>query len=394
MRSIIHQTLYQLINQSEKYANIVYVLLLYNLLLHAFGRSPHTASRTPHATNLKPMKSKLILFAAILIFGTGLFSCKNGKKSTDQNPVVTAVAKQEWAIVIHGGAGVITREKMTPEMDKEYRAALAEAMNTGKKILASGGKALEAVEKTINVMEDNPLFNAGKGAVFTHEGRNELDAAIMDGSNLAAGAVAGVTDIKNPITAARYVMTKSEHVMLTGAGASQFAKEQGLEIVPPSYFHTEKRFSELQEILKREKNGTVGCCALDKNGNLAAGTSTGGMTNKRYNRVGDAPIIGAGTYANNSTCAVSATGHGEFFIRWTVAHDISALMEYKGLSLKEASELVVMDKLVKAGGSGGVICVDKSGNISMPFNSEGMFRGYAKADGREEIFIYKDETEK
>jgi beta-aspartyl-peptidase (threonine type) len=286
---------------------------------------------------------------------------------------------------------VITREKMTSGMDREYRAALTEALNTGRKILSEGGTALDAVERTIRVMEDNPLFNAGKGAVFNHEGKNELDAAIMDGSNLAAGSVAGVTDIRNPITAARYVMTNSQHVMLTGSGASQFAKEQGLEIVPPSYFYTEKRFNELQEILKREKLGTVGCCALDKAGNLAAGTSTGGMTNKKYNRIGDAPIIGAGTYANNNTCAVSATGHGEYFIRWTVAHDISALMEYKGLSLKDASELVVMDKLVKAGGSGGVICVDKIGNISMPFNSEGMFRGFASADGKEGIFIYKDE---
>jgi beta-aspartyl-peptidase (threonine type) len=268
---------------------------------------------------------------------------------------------------------------------------MTEAMNTGRKILSEGGSALDAVEYTIRVMEDNPLFNAGKGAVFTHDGRNELDAAIMDGSDLAAGSVACVTDIKNPITAARFVMTKSKHVMLTGAGASQFAAEQGLDIVPPSYFFTEKRYNELQEILKKEKMGTVGCCALDKNGNLAAGTSTGGMPDKRYNRVGDAPIIGAGTYANNKTCAVSATGHGEYFIRWTVAHDISALMEYKGLSLKDASELVVNDKLVKAGGSGGVICIDKAGNVSMPFNSEGMFRGYATADGREGVFIYKDE---
>jgi len=340
------------------------------------------------------MKSKLTIFVLFLIFGIIAFSCKNEKKTADQQSVKASVVKQEWAIVIHGGAGVITREKMSPGMDKEYRAALVEAMNTGKKILSEGGTALEAVEKTINVMEDNPLFNAGKGAVFTHDGKNELDAAIMDGSDLAAGSVAGVTDIKNPITAARYVMTKSEHVMLTGAGASQFAKEQGLEIVPPSYFYTEKRYNELQEILKREKNGTVGCCALDKNGNLAAGTSTGGMSNKRYNRVGDAPIIGAGTYANNNSCAVSATGHGEFFIRWTVAHDISALMQYKGLSLKEASELVVNDKLVKAGGSGGVICVDKSGNVSMPFNSEGMFRGFATADGKEGVFIYKDEDKR
>jgi beta-aspartyl-peptidase (threonine type) len=340
------------------------------------------------------MNPKKIIFLAFLIFGISIFSCKNGKKTTDQQSVINSPEKQEWAIVIHGGAGVITRDKMTPEMDIEYRRALAEAMNTGKKILVEGGSALDAVEKTIRVMEDNPLFNAGKGAVFTHDGKNELDAAIMNGSDLSAGSVAGVTDIKNPITAARYVMTNSEHVMLTGAGASQFARDQGLEIVPPSYFYTEKRYNDLQEILKREKNGTVGCCALDKNRNLAAGTSTGGMSNKRYNRVGDAPIIGAGTYANNNTCAVSATGHGEYFIRWTVAHDISALMEYKGLSLKEASELVVNDKLVKAGGSGGVVCVDRAGNVSMPFNSQGMFRGFATADGKEGIFIYKDEDKR
>jgi L-asparaginase / beta-aspartyl-peptidase len=342
---------------------------------------------------MKP-KPKLLIIAFFLLSGISLISCKNINRASDQQSIDSSVKRQDWAIVIHGGAGVITRDKMTPEMDRKYRTALAEAINTGKKILDEGGTALDAVEKTIRVMEDNPLFNAGRGAVFTHEGKNELDAAIMDGSNLKAGSVACVTDIKNPITAARYVMTKSEHVILTGAGASQFAKEQGLEIVPPSYFYTDKRYDELQEILKKEKNGTVGCCALDKNGNLAAGTSTGGMANKRYNRVGDAPIIGAGTYANNNTCAVSATGHGEYFIRWTVAHDISALMEYKGLSLKDASELVVNDKLVKAGGSGGVICVDRTGNISMPFNSEGMFRGFATADKNEGIFIYKDEGQR
>ena len=336
------------------------------------------------------MNSKLI-FSFFLILVLALFSCKTEKKTTSDQKSNSSTQKQEWAIVIHGGAGGMTRENTAPEIDKEYRASLLVAMSTGKKILAEGGSALDAVEQTIRIMEDNPLFNAGKGAVFTHEGRNELDAAIMDGSNLAAGAVAGVTDIKNPITAARRVMTNSPHVMLAGAGASQFAKEQGLEIVPASYFYTEKRFHELEEILKKEKNGTVGCCALDKNGNLAAGTSTGGMAGKRYNRIGDSPIIGAGTYANNNTCAVSGTGHGEYFIRWTVAHDISALMEYKGLSLKEASDLVVNDKLVKAGGSGGVICLDKAGNVSMPFNSSGMFRGFATADGKEGIFIYKDE---
>jgi beta-aspartyl-peptidase (threonine type) len=331
---------------------------------------------------------KLILFLILTVLPV---SCGNTTNPAGNQSANDSSGSQAWAIVIHGGAGSVTRDRVPAEIDAEYRKALSEALETGKKILSEGGSALDAVEQTIRVMEDNPLFNAGKGAVFTHEGKNELDAAIMDGSNLGAGSVACVTDIKNPISAARKVMTNSPHVMLTGAGASQFAREQGLEIVPPSYFYTEKRFSELQEILKKEKNGTVGCCALDRNGNLAAGTSTGGMVNKRYNRVGDAPIIGAGTYANNNTCAVSATGHGEFFIRWTVAHDISALMEYKGLSLREASELVVNDKLVKAGGSGGVICIDKKGNISMSFNSEGMFRGYATADGKSGIFIYKDE---
>jgi beta-aspartyl-peptidase (threonine type) len=337
------------------------------------------------------MRPYLKLIPAAILFLFTFSECNNGGKRIETVSDSSKSDKQEWAIVIHGGAGAMSKDRMTPGMDSSYRASLQEAMNIGKEILISGGTALEAVEKTINFLEDNPLFNAGKGAVFTHEGKNELDAAIMDGSNLAAGSVAGVTDIRNPITAARYVMTKSVHVMLTGAGASQFAKEQGLEIVPPEYFSTEKRYNELQEILKREKNGTVGCCALDKSGNLAAGTSTGGMPNKKYNRVGDAPVIGAGTYANNATCAVSATGHGEYFIRWTVAHDISALMEYKGLSLKEASELVVNDKLVKAGGSGGVICVDNKGNISMPFNSEGMFRGFATADGKSGVFIYKEE---
>jgi len=337
------------------------------------------------------MKLRISIISVMIIPVLFISSCKSGNQEADIQKKYATPEKQEWAIVIHGGAGAMSVENLTPELDKEYRLALAEALNTGRKVLSEGGTALDAVERTIRMMEDNPLFNAGKGAVFTHEGRNELDAAIMDGSNLAAGAIAGVVDIKNPITAARSVMTNSKHVMLAGAGASEFAKEQGLDIVPPSYFCTEKRYNELQEILKSEKNGTVGCCALDRNGNLAAGTSTGGMTNKRYNRIGDVPIIGAGTYANNNTCAVSATGHGEYFIRWTVAHDISALMEYKGLTLKEASELVVNEKLVKAGGSGGVICVDKYGNVSLPFNSKGMFRGFATADGKEGVSIYRDE---
>jgi beta-aspartyl-peptidase (threonine type) len=317
------------------------------------------------------------------------FSCKSPHSrpvNSAENPVTDS---QAWAIVIHGGAGPMTAAALDTGLQKQYREALTIALHTGKKVLEEGGTALDAVEITIRVMEDNPLFNAGKGAVFTHEGKNELDAAIMDGSSLAAGAVAGVTDIKNPISAARMVMTRSPHVLLTGAGASQFAKEQGLEIVPPSYFFTQRRWNDLQEILKKEKNGTVGCCALDRHGNLAAGTSTGGMDNKRYNRIGDTPIIGAGTYANNSTCAISATGHGEYFIRWTVAHDISALMEYKGMSIQDAADLVVNKKLVKAGGSGGVIGLDRKGNIAMPFNSAGMFRAFSTADGKEAVLIFK-----
>jgi beta-aspartyl-peptidase (threonine type) len=332
---------------------------------------------------------KIVLLLAIA--ANWMMSCKNPDNTRGDQQKNVELPRQEWAIVIHGGAGALEKDSMDPELDRLYRSAMAEALQTGRRILQEGGTALDAVEMTIRVMEDNPLFNAGKGAVFTHEGRNEMDASVMDGSNLGAGAVAAVTDIRNPISAARAVMTRSSHVMLSGAGASEFAREQGLEIVPPEYFFTQRRWDDLQELLKKEKNGTVGCCALDTKGNLAAGTSTGGMSNKRYNRIGDTPIIGAGVYANNATCAISATGHGEYFIRWTVAHDISALMEYKGLTLKEASELVVNDKLVKAGGSGGVIGVDSQGNIAMPFNSKGMFRGFATADGEEGVYIYKDE---
>lgn len=334
------------------------------------------------------LKSVVLLFVMVAT-AIWVISCKSPHStSADQlkNPVTDS---QAWAIVIHGGAGPMTKANMDTSLEKQYKEALTVALHTGKKILAEGGTALDAVEMTIRVMEDNPLFNAGKGAVFTHEGKNELDASIMDGSNLAAGAVAAVTNIKNPIRAARMVMSRSPHVLLTGAGASQFAKEQGLEIVAPSYFYTQRRWNELQEILKKEKNGTVGCCALDRHGNLAAGTSTGGMDNKRYNRIGDTPIIGAGTYANNATCAISATGHGEYFIRWTVAHDISALMEYKGMSIQDAADLVVNKKLVKAGGSGGVIGLDRKGSIAMMFNSEGMFRAFATADGKEAVLIFK-----
>lgn len=331
-------------------------------------------------------------------------------------------------LVIHGGAGTITRANMTPEKEKAYREVLNTALQKGYAVLKQGGTSEKAVETAIMVMEDSPLFNAGKGAVFTNEGKNEMDAAIMDGKTLKAGAIAGVTTIKNPIRGAIAVMEKSPHVLMAGKGADLFAKEQGLEIVDPSYFYTEARYKALQkakeeekveldhtenakkEIQKKPKTGfvkeedliftegkkygTVGCVALDKFGNLTAGTSTGGMTNKRYGRIGDAPIIGAGTYANNNTCAVSATGHGEFFIRSVVAYDISALMEYKGLSVKDAAEEVVMKKLVERGGEGGLIALDRNGNIAMPFNSEGMYRGYVKADGKSEVMIYKDEVKK
>jgi L-asparaginase / beta-aspartyl-peptidase len=340
-------------------------------------------------TKISGLRS-VALLSTLVVISILVISCKSPHNAPVNQLKKPASDSQAWAIVIHGGAGPMTKANLDTSLERQYREALTVALHTGKKILEDGGTALDAVEMTIRVMEDNPLFNAGKGAVFTHEGRNELDASIMDGSNLAAGAVAGVTDIKNPISAARMVMTRSPHVLLSGAGASQFAKEQGLDIVPPSYFFTQRRWNDLQEILKKEKNGTVGCCALDMHGNLAAGTSTGGMDNKRYNRIGDTPIIGAGTYANNATCAISCTGHGEYFIRWTVAHDISALMEYKGLSIEDAADLVVNKKLVKAGGSGGVIGLDRKGSITMTFNSAGMFRAYATANGKEDVLIFRN----
>ncbi|MGE0079343.1 MAG: isoaspartyl peptidase/L-asparaginase family protein [Bacteroidales bacterium] len=295
---------------------------------------------------------------------------------------------QKWSIAIHGGAGNMSKDKFTQEQIDTYEKELANALEIGKNILSKGGTSLDAVERVIRYLEDCPLFNAGKGAVFTHDGKNEMDASIMDGSNLAAGAVAGVGDIKNPISTARLVMEKSVHVMMVGKGASDFARSLGAEMVDSSYFFTQKRWDDLQTVLSKEKMGTVGCVALDMHGNLAAGTSTGGMTNKRYNRVGDSPIIGAGTYANNATCAVSATGHGEYFIRYTVAHDISALMEYKGLSLSDAANLVVKGKLVKAGGDGGIIAVDKNGEVCLTMNTTGMFRAFAKSTGENGVAIF------
>jgi beta-aspartyl-peptidase (threonine type) len=319
--------------------------------------------------------------------------------------------QKKYVMVIHGGAGTILKKNMTPEKEAAYVAALTKALNAGYAEIKAGKSSLDAVEATIHVLENDPHFNAGKGAVFTHDGRNELDAAIMEGKTLMAGAVAGVTTIKNPISAARAVMEKSEHVMMFGDGADKFAKEVGLEIVDPKYFWTKERWDGLQEAIKEDstkavldhgskkssllgtinhdyKFGTVGCVALDKAGNLAAGTSTGGMTNKKYGRVGDSPIIGSGTYCNNETAGISCTGWGEFYIRNVVAKTISDLMEYKGLSVTEASK-IVLDKVGKMGGDGGLIALDKKGNVAMPFNTEGMYRGTVTADGKIEVSIYK-----
>ncbi|MFI5203208.1 MAG: isoaspartyl peptidase/L-asparaginase family protein [Flavobacteriales bacterium] len=306
-----------------------------------------------------------------------------------------------YAIAIHGGAGTILKSTMTPEKEQAYKAALEDAILAGEAVLKKGGVALGAVELAIRSLENNPLFNAGRGSVFTNTGTNEMDASIMDGKNLMAGAVAGITHVKNPITLARAVMEKSEHVLLTGAGAMEFAKKINAEFATDDYFFVQQRYEQLQKAKESDtvtmdhtgddekKFGTVGAVAIDAQGNLAAGTSTGGMTNKKYGRVGDSPIIGAGTYANNQTCAISCTGHGEFFIRAVVAYDISCLMEYKGLSLKDACDVVVMNKLVKLGGEGGLIAIDNKGNIEMPFNSEGMYRAKKTGDGEMQISIYK-----
>ncbi len=337
----------------------------------------------------------------VLFLMSLIFACMPAEK---QGLSVSATQeKAEYAIVIHGGAGTILKANMTPVREQEYRKVLNEALTVGEDILKSGGSAMDAVEKTIHVLEDSPIFNAGRGAVFTNEGKNELDASIMRGSDQNAGAVGGLRTIKHPISAARAVLENSEHVLLTSKGAEQFAQEQGLEVVDPSYFHTDRRWNSLQRIKESEstelsesddpddkKHGTVGCVALDKEGRIVAGTSTGGMTNKRYNRFGDVPIIGAGTYADDATCGVSCTGHGEYFIRYAVAHHVHARMLYLGESLDKASSYVINELLVEKGGSGGLIALDRYGNVSMPFNSAGMYRGYAKP-GERYIGIYQDE---
>ncbi len=310
---------------------------------------------------------------------------------------------QTYSIAIHGGAGTILRSAMTLEKEMAYKTALTESIKAGELILKQNGSALDAVEVAITSLENNPLFNAGKGAVFTHDETHEMDASIMRGDNLMAGAVAGIKNIKNPIQLSRKVMENSEHVMLCADGAAAFAKKMGFEFTPDSYFFTEQRHQQWQSAVLEDKIaldhniktdekkfGTVGAVALDMHGNLAAGTSTGGMTNKKFGRVGDSPIIGAGTYANNLQCAVSCTGHGEFFIKAVVAYDVFCLMEYKQLSLEEACRIVVKEKLVKIGGEGGLIAVDKAGNISLCFNSDGMYRASVGAQQDLLVAIYGD----
>jgi beta-aspartyl-peptidase (threonine type) len=317
---------------------------------------------------------------------------------------------------IHGGTGLLKNE-MNPDLEKNLRAGLKQALEAGYAALQKpGATSLDAVETAIRVLEDDPWFNAGRGAVFTHNGRNELDASIMEGRLRKAGAVAGVTVVKNPITAARAVMEKTRHVMLISSGAELFAKQEGLEIVDPSYFRTEHRWQQLQEQLREEREAehkksqekkkkegallspldrpceysTVGAVAIDKAGNLAAGTSTGGMSNKKYGRVGDSPIIGAGTFADNKSCAVSCTGHGEYFIRYSVAHDIGMHMEYKGLPVQQAADEVIRRKLKDAGGEGAAIALDSQGNFAMSRNTEGLYRGYVTADGKIHVMLYED----
>ena len=325
------------------------------------------------------------------------------KGETDDQP---NMERRKFGLVVHGGAGTIERSEMTPQREREYRAGLERALTAGYEILKRSGSSLDATEAAVRVLEDDPHFNAGKGAVFTSVGTNEMDAAIMDGKTLNAGAVASLKHIQNPVSLARLVMEKSGHVMLDGEGAEAFAKVNGIQLLPDQkYFFTQERWEALQKIKATEKSGggagekkylitdqdrhgTVGAVALDQNGNLAAATSTGGTTNKRAGRVGDSPVIGAGTYANNTTCAVSATGDGEYFIRATVAHDVSALMEYCGMSLQEAAQSV-LDKVAKLGGSGGLIAIDRQGDLALPFNTSGMYRGYVDPNGKFVVEIYK-----
>lgn len=314
---------------------------------------------------------------------------------------------ENFTIVVHGGAGTILKEDMTPELEQAYQAGLQQALDISYAVLEQGGTAVNAVKAAIVVLEDNVLFNAGRGSVFTKKGLQEMDAAIMDGSTLAAGAVAAIRNVRNPIELATEVMRNSNHVFLSGKGANDFAIKQGIKLEPDEYFFSQFRYDQwkairdsdnysldhtnhhLEELMRDKKFGTVGAVACDAKGNIAGATSTGGMTNKKYGRIGDSPLIGSGTYANNKTCAISCTGHGEMFIRTVAAYDVSCLMEYKGLSLQEAMEVVVHDKLMKLEGEGGMIGVDAEGNAAMVFNSAGMYRGMKNSKGRSEVFIYK-----
>ena len=314
---------------------------------------------------------------------------------------------QKYTLVIHGGAGTILKDDMTPDLETAYIKGLQDALDAGYGVLEEGGSAVNAVKAAIVIMEDNMLFNAGRGSVFTKKGVQEMDAAIMDGKKMQAGSISGVRNVRNPIELATEVMINSNHVFLSGKGANDFAIKQGIKLEPDEYFFSEFRYDQwkairdsdnysldhthqqLEELMRDKKFGTVGAVACDQNGNIAAATSTGGMTNKKYGRIGDSPIIGAGTYANNKTCAISCTGHGEPFIIAVAAHSVSALMEYKDLSVAEACNEVVMHKLVEMEGEGGMIAVDAAGNAVMTFNSAGMYRGYRSSDGSEEISIYK-----
>ncbi|MDQ3190809.1 MAG: isoaspartyl peptidase/L-asparaginase [Bacteroidota bacterium] len=313
---------------------------------------------------------------------------------------------KKYVIAVHGGAGTITKAKMSPENEQAHIIGIEEALTFGDEILKSGGTAMDAVEAAVKSLEDNPLFNAGRGAVFTHEGKNELDASIMDGKTLMAGAVSGVTNIKNPVALARLIMENTPHVLLCGSGAEDFARKMNVVFMPDAYFFTQHRFDQYLAVYKTDQVqldhtegttdlpnpyiGTAGAVALDMDGNIAAATSTGGMTNKKFGRAGDSPLIGAGTFANNATCAISCTGHGEYFIRSVVAYDVSCLMEYKGMNLEAASNYVVNNKLKLIGGEGGLIAVDARGNVALPFNSEGMYRGYKRNDEDFVIGIYKE----
>ncbi len=314
---------------------------------------------------------------------------------------------ENFTIVVHGGAGTILKEDMTPELEQAYLAGLQQALDVSYAVLEQGGTAVNAVKAAIVVLEDNVLFNAGRGSVFTKKGLQEMDAAIMDGETLEAGSVAAIRNVRNPIELATEVMRNSNHVFLSGKGANDFAIKQGIKLEPDEYFFSQFRYDQwkairdsdnysldhtnhqLEELMRDKKFGTVGAVACDTKGNIAGATSTGGMTNKKYGRIGDSPLIGSGTYANNKTCAISCTGHGEMFIRTVASYDVSCLMEYKGLSLQEAMEVVVHDKLIKLQGEGGMIGVDAQGNAAMVFNSAGMYRGVKNSRGRNEVFIYK-----